>query len=509
MTGVIDLLTRLVAIDSVNPSLVEGGAGEGEIAAFVAGWARDAGLDATVLEGTPGRPSVIVRDGRGSGRTLLLCGHLDTVGGVRREPRLEGDRLYGRGAYDMKAGLAAALIACREAAAADVVVAAVADEEFASLGVQEALRDVRADAAIVTEPTHRRGDRRPQGVRVGGDHAARARRARLAAGRGRRRDRGRRAGAGPARASSTRALPAHPLLGPRLGPRVADRRRLGPRDVPGVVHAVDSSAARCPARPLSRPSSRRCSATRTAPTASCSSARRSRSTRRRRSSGSCCDAAGGAPTGGASYWTDAAFIAAAGIPTVLFGPGGDGAHADVEWVSLSDTEAVTRTLIAVRGGAVINRAYDPAAVPAPVLDALRVPPQPARLRADARARAAARRVRQGRVQPARAARVQGPRRVVGGRAGADRRRAHAGGRQRRQPRPRGRARRGAGAGCAAASSCPRARCRRAARRSPARAPRSSSSTARTRTRSRVRRRRARSRACSSSPTSATPARRAG
>ena len=53
--------------------------------------------------------------------------------------------------------------------------------------------------------------------------------------------------------------------------------------------------------------------------------------------------------GGASYWADSAFIAAAGIPTLLFGPGGDGAHAAEEWVSISDTEAVTRTLIAVAG----------------------------------------------------------------------------------------------------------------------------------------------------------------
>jgi len=73
------LLGALVAIDSVNPELVPGGAGEAEIAAFVAGWARDAGLVAERLEATPGRPSVLVRaPGRGGGRTLLLCAHLDT-----------------------------------------------------------------------------------------------------------------------------------------------------------------------------------------------------------------------------------------------------------------------------------------------------------------------------------------------------------------------------------------------------------------------------------------------
>ena len=52
-----------------------------------------------------------------------------------------------------------------------------------------------------------------------------------------------------------------------------------------------------------------------------------------------------ATIGGASYWADSAFIAAAGIPTVVFGPGGEGAHAAEEWVSLSDTETVARTLV--------------------------------------------------------------------------------------------------------------------------------------------------------------------
>ena len=53
------------------------------------------------------------------------------------------------------------------------------------------------------------------------------------------------------------------------------------------------------------------------------------------------------PTGGASYWADSAFIAAAGIPTVVFGPGGEGAHAAEEWVSIGDIVAVARTLTAV------------------------------------------------------------------------------------------------------------------------------------------------------------------
>ena len=81
MNELSELLSRLVAIDSVNPSLVPGGAGEGEIAAFVDGWARDAGLDSTVLEGTPGRPSVVVaQPGAAAGGRCCCAAHLDTVG---------------------------------------------------------------------------------------------------------------------------------------------------------------------------------------------------------------------------------------------------------------------------------------------------------------------------------------------------------------------------------------------------------------------------------------------
>src|SRR6478672_11839030 len=110
------LIADLVAIDSVNPDLVPGGAGEGEIAAFVARWLERAGLEVRVEEAAPGRPNVIgVARGRGGGPALLLNGHTDTVGvgGMpdAHVPRVDGDRLHGRGAYDMKAGLAAAMLA--------------------------------------------------------------------------------------------------------------------------------------------------------------------------------------------------------------------------------------------------------------------------------------------------------------------------------------------------------------------------------------------------------------
>lgn len=364
------LVSQLVAIDSVNPSLVAGGAGETEIAAFVAGWARDAGLEVRVLEATAGRPTVVVRSrGTGGGRTLLLCGHLDTVSveGMTdpHTARVEGDRLYGRGAYDMKAGLAAALMAAREAGriglAGDVVVAAVADEEHASLGVQEALRAVPADAAIVTEPTeleiavaHKgfvwsevrvtgrpaHGSRPHLGVdaivRMGSvltelgalDEALGARTHPLL-------------GRGSVHASvieggvELSSYPAHCVLG-------LERRTLPGETAADVERELAALLDRCRAADAELDAGQRTllvrdpfEIDRDAELVGVVGA-------------AAADVLPRTPRiGGASYWADAAFIAAAGVPTVMFGPGGEGAHATEEWVSLSDTEAVTRTLIGV------------------------------------------------------------------------------------------------------------------------------------------------------------------
>lgn len=162
MSETLDLLRQLVAIDSVNPDLVPGGAGEGTIARFIANWLERAGLSVTMRDVVAGRPNVIgIARGTGGGRSLLLNAHMDTVGveGMERphEPVIEGNRLYGRGAYDMKGGLAAIMVAgaaaSRSRLRGDVIVAAVIDEEYASLGTTALVNDVRADAAIVSEPT--------------------------------------------------------------------------------------------------------------------------------------------------------------------------------------------------------------------------------------------------------------------------------------------------------------------------------------------------------------------
>jgi acetylornithine deacetylase len=157
-----ELIRALVAIESVNPGLVPTGSGEGRIAAFVASWLRSAGLSVSIVEPVPGRLSVVgIARGSGGGRSLMLNAHMDTVGagGMSNpfSPVMRDGRVYRRGAYDMKASLAAIMLAgrrCKEPSLmGDVIVCAVADEEVASIGTSAVLERFRADYGIVTEPT--------------------------------------------------------------------------------------------------------------------------------------------------------------------------------------------------------------------------------------------------------------------------------------------------------------------------------------------------------------------
>jgi len=149
----------------VNPVLEDGGAGEGAIADLTAGWLREWGLEAETVEAAPGRWNVIARLGDPSdGPTVLLNGHLDTVGvaGMTVPPfgaEVKDGRLWGRGSCDMKGGVASLLAAAARLAKEDslpgsLIVALTADEEHASLGMDALVRSgVRADAAVVCEPT--------------------------------------------------------------------------------------------------------------------------------------------------------------------------------------------------------------------------------------------------------------------------------------------------------------------------------------------------------------------
>lgn len=361
-----DLLADLVAIDSVNPRLVPGGAGEAEIALFVGRWLEQRGLEVELSDAEPGRPNVIARArGRGDGRTLLLYAHMDVVGveGMSDpfHPRFEGDRLYGRGAYDMKAGLAAIMVTAARAAgeglAGDVVVAAVCDEEFASAGAYAVAGSITADGAIVTEPTgdeisiaiahkgftwHRivvhgraaHGSKPQEGV----DAIAHMGHVLVAIDR---------------LAARLGESSGHPLLGPGSvhasiieGGRELStypdscRLQLERRTLPGeTVETVEAelSAILDDIAEAGVPLQAELHTTlvrepfqidRDEPIVQAALAALGPET----------------PVIGVPYWADSAVFAAAGIPTVIFGPGGTGAHADVEWVDLTQLDRCVAAL---------------------------------------------------------------------------------------------------------------------------------------------------------------------
>lgn len=159
------LLRELVKTDSRNPALAAGAPGEGRIAALLADTLKAWGFEVRLVDAAPGRPNVIATlRGSSGGRTrsLMFNGHIDVVGieNMKHAPFdafTRDGRLYGRGASDMKGGVAAMCAAAARVKGAlkgDLIVACVADEEWRSIGTSALVASgVRADAAIVTEPT--------------------------------------------------------------------------------------------------------------------------------------------------------------------------------------------------------------------------------------------------------------------------------------------------------------------------------------------------------------------
>lgn len=159
----IALTRELVQIDSRNPSLVAGAPGEAKVARALAEVLEAWGFRVEVPEAAPGRPNVTARLGTSGGRSLLFNGHLDVVGiESMTHPAWDATehdgRIYGRGSTDMKAGVAAMCAAAARAADGmpdgEIIVTAVVDEEYESIGTRALVESgLRADGAIVTEPT--------------------------------------------------------------------------------------------------------------------------------------------------------------------------------------------------------------------------------------------------------------------------------------------------------------------------------------------------------------------
>lgn len=358
------LLEQLVRIPSINPAIApDEGKGEAAVAAFVREWLASNGVQAWIEDAAPGRPNVVADVGDGDGPTLVLCAHLDTVGTAGMdapfEPRVVGDRLHARGAYDMKAGVAACMATAATIARAPfagrLMLALVADEEYASVGAQAFVERHRADACILTEPSEGQLVLAHKGF-VWAEIVTRGR-----AAHGSRWDLGDSAITRMGRVITALDQLDRTVLRPRthalVGPASMHcaivqggvglstyapecRLRIERRTLPGetatgalaeieqAVRAADPGATLVPGlsrTPMLCP-----------PDAPVAAAVRAAAT----------EVLGKAPPEvGVQYWMDAAIFDAAGIPTVDFGATGAGAHEADEWVSLSSMEQSAAVLV--------------------------------------------------------------------------------------------------------------------------------------------------------------------
>jgi len=362
------LLSDLIGIDSVNPSLVPGGAGEQRIAEFVCRYLDDLGLAARLDEVAPGRPNVMgLLIGNGASgefdrrHGLMINGHLDTVGvsGMVREPLkavVEGDRVFGRGAFDMKGGLAMGLLALAAVKRSSVrlnrsvLFTGVVDEEHASIGTEDVARRYGADAAVILEPTN---------LELCVAHKGFAWVSVETFGR---------AAHGSSYQEGIDAIakmgklivevnqlgvdylkePVHPLVGPRSihwsliqgGKELStypdyckarlERRTLPGEDPAGILEELKQIYGRLSSEDSELNAKLTLDFVRKGYEVD-------RDERIVRTLASLIESNTGIKPKftGSGGWMDSAILGAAGIPTVLFGPSGEGAHAAEEWVSLS------------------------------------------------------------------------------------------------------------------------------------------------------------------------------
>lgn len=364
-------LVHLVQTNSVNPTLCPGAPGEAEIARYISESLANSGLAVTCHEPEPGRATVVGRlEGAGGGRSLMLNAHVDTVDTAGMSEPFSGavrdGRLYGRGSYDMKGSLAACMAAARALAQSgerlrgDVVVAAVADEEYGSLGTADLVGKVNVDAAIVTEPTALNVCLAHKGylwieVQVTG-RAAHGSKFQLGI------DANMKMGQFLTRLDvlerDLRTRAPHPLVGPpslhaatlsggsglstyaAFSTLQIERRTVPGETAEAAVREIESIAAELAAadsdfhatvRPFFVRDPFEVAHDAAIVQAVDRAAERIRGEKPHHV--------------GDTPWMDAALLQAAGIETVVFGPAGQGAHADVEWVDLDSVAQLAEILV--------------------------------------------------------------------------------------------------------------------------------------------------------------------
>ncbi len=364
--SILEVLQLLVRTPSVNPTLAPAeGRTEERIARAAADWFTRRGVRAWVDQVVPGRYNCVAEVGVGR-PTLVLCGHIDTVATADMtippfEPRVEGSRVYGRGAFDMKGGVAAIMSAlaalAEEQLPGKIMAALVCDEEYASLGAADFVNRYAADACILTEPSpngprelvlaHKGFVWAQVTTRGVATHGSRWDLGVSAIGR-----MGRIVAALEQFDREVLRYRTHPLVGPASmhcatvvggsgwSTYAADctlqvERRTIPGETPDQVmdelqRVVREAGEDAQIRMVFERPPMICPAD--APLAE--SARRALE-----------QATGQPPTNaGVGYWMDAAIFDQAGVPTVNFGSTGAGAHEPVEWVDLDTVVQVAHAL---------------------------------------------------------------------------------------------------------------------------------------------------------------------
>ncbi|MFY9585739.1 MAG: M20/M25/M40 family metallo-hydrolase [Candidatus Acidiferrales bacterium] len=372
-----ELLRELVAIDSVNPSLVPGARGEAAAAEFLRDFLRHQGIAAELQDAAPGRSNVIALvgpkaapavAGQKARAALAVVAHLDTVGpGDMLEPftpRERDGRLYGRGALDIKSGVAAmcaaalAVMRDRVALTRPLLIAAVVDEECNSIGTETLLREHTAEAAVVLEPTDLRLCVAHKGYAwfEVTTHGRAAHGSLPQEGRDAIRMMGRVLGLLDALDRKLAQQPPHPRLshaslhaslisgGQELSSYPAEcRLQIERRTLPGESDAQIEAALRgllegLEARdPEFHATARRLGSRppyEISPEAPIVAA----------AAEAIRDVTGSVELAGMSAWTDTALLAAADIPGVVFGPRGHGLHSAEEYVELDSMCACAEVL---------------------------------------------------------------------------------------------------------------------------------------------------------------------